>query len=445
MHIGFVGSKIRLDHVRKVVDTFFTDITPVYVEDEHDYYNEKSESSLLRLQNKLNGIIFCGELQHEFYNNLFSPQIPCSYFRKDWSSLQNAMLKLALMGIDFKHTSIDSYTDSAVRHLIGDLDMPADVDTMYVIKRERFQKGYSDSVAKKHMELFHEHKVEGCITALYPVYAILKKQNIPVVYVRPTTEVISRTIHQLIQQYDLRSEKSGNNAILIVQILPKNEYSYIRRDEYLYMHEKIKVAEEIYYFARNTKAAVVSESGDKFVVLMNKDDLLEYTSGFQRFHLIHSIHANTNCDVNIGIGYGFDPSEAKFHANLAIDRLDAESTNLTYIVSNQEDVVGPLNFLISKNEDTPRIEETYVHELAGLTGLSQTAIYNLYTLIEKQKKNCFTCTELSKKLTISQRSSNRMLRRLEAHGLANYVGKKLTGTSGRPSDVYEILLKNHKK
>lgn len=439
MRIGFLGSKVRLDPIKKVVDTFCTDIDPIYIADDKAFYNREIENKLKKMKKDVNGFIFAGELQYHFYNNIFFPDIPCDYVRKDWSSLQNSFLGITLRGIEFTKVSIDSYSSSLIYNLIKDLGVQKSKINIKIIERKSFHKGYIESVYKEHKRMYLNKEVEGCITALAPVYKRLLEKNIPSVYAKPTTDVIIKTINGIKELYDSKLGKHGNIAIIIIQIIPKKEYSYIRKDEYLYMHEKIKVAEEVYYFAKNTKAAVVNEAIDKFVILMNQRDLIEYTNGLQRFYLLNSIYNNTNCDVNIGIGYGFNPSEAKFNANLAIEKADINNKNITYIVSNSDSVIGPLDFLVVK-ENENEIEDKAFLELSRKSEISQSIIYKIYILIEKYKKKTFTSLELSKKLNISQRSASRLLRKLEDCNIARIVGKKMTGTSGRPSDIYEINL-----
>lgn len=438
--IGFLGSAIRIKNIESIIETLFPDIDPIFIREDLAIYQESVALHLKELKPKLDAFVFSGELQHEFYSYIFSPDIPCEYLRKDWSSLQNAFLKISLLGIDFRSVSIDSYTQTSLQNVLKDLSIPESENHIHFIKRRSFHGDYLDQVGLEHLLLYKNKVVTGCVTALYPVYNRLLSEGIPCAYVTPTTETIIKSVQRVIGQLDLKKAQTGHTAFLIVRIIPKKEYSYIRKDEYLYMHEKIKVAEEVYYFARNTKAAVVSESSDQFTILMSKTDLLEYTQGYQCFYLIHSIHVNTNCDVNIGIGYGFDPSEAKHNASTAIERLDVSQKNMTYVVPKEGSVIGPLSFLQEENTPNPRYEESHFVFLSKETGISQTQLYELYVLMEKQKKSSYTANDLSKNLSLTQRTTNRLLLKLQEFGYAVHVGKLLTGKSGRPSDVYEISL-----
>lgn len=440
MKIVFVGSKRRLSYIEEVVKKLFAEINPIYIEDESPYHNEEIAKKLKDIKTGIQGVIFAGELQHEYYNSIFFPNIPCDYLKKDWTSLQNALLKISLKGVSFCNVSIDSYPYSSVQHMYKNLEIDNYTSGIRVIQRREFKEGYINLVIDDHVQFYESGQVSGCVTALYQVYEALSKRGIPCAYARPTTDIIINTIEHIIDIYEHQKNHTGHIAIMIIEIMPKKAYSYVRQDEYLYMHEKLKVAEEIYYFARNTHAAVVSESIDKFTILMNKDTLMSYTHGLQRFYLMNGIHNKTNCDVNIGIGYGFNPSEAKFNAQMASEKFSLEDTNVTYIVPKVNALIGPLNFLSGDDVQINRIEDHYIRSLSKQIGLSQVQLYKLYQIMEREKRTAYTSSELCDKLEVSRRNANRIVRKLEDSGYAHNVGKRLTGESGRPSDVYEINL-----
>jgi hypothetical protein len=440
MRIGFLCSEARTSCIQNVIDTFFPDIDPIYLIDDLYYFSTETEKKLLGVKDLVNGFIFGGELQFHYYNYIFQPNIPCDYVSKDWSSLQNALLSIGRLGIDFSSVSIDSYSVATVRNIYHDTGLMLNETEVKIIDRKVFGKQYIDYVVEKHQSFYAKGEVKGCITALAPVHQQLTEKNIPCVYAHPTIEIVSKTVEKIRNQYEFQKGKSASFAMILINLIPKQEHSSIRKDEYLYMHEKIKVAEEVYFFAKDTNAAVLNDSLDKFIILMNRNDLIEYTNGLQKFYLINEIHNNTNFDINMGIGYGFTPGQAKFNANLAIEKFDGHTKNMAYVVIDSSSILGPIDFLAHSPKDEVFSEEHLFLELSKMSGISKSILWNLYSLIEKNKKNTYTSSELSKKLCISQRSSSRMLRKLEDSHLARIVNKEVTGTSGRPSDIYEITL-----
>lgn len=441
MKLTILGSKIRIDSIRQVIEEWFPDLTVHYILDDKHYYTEAIMHKIEKALPKTECLLFAGEVQYNIYNYKIPQNIICDYLKKDWTSLQIAFLRATTLGIDFKNVSIDSYSQSSVKGILMDLGINCDSNAPHFIMRRNFNKEYADILANEHQELYESGDVSGALTAIAPVYEILESRNIPCVYARPSTDAILKTINHMKQQWEEHQNKYGLTAIMMIQVIPKPEYSYMRRDEYLYAHEKLKVSEEVYFFSRNTNAAVISESADLFMILINKSDLINYTDGYQRMYLMNSILANTNCDINVGIGYGFHPMEAKFNALTAMDKFSHRDKNAVYVVPKMNEVIGPIHFLDKTASRDHRFDENCFEVIAKNVGISQTLLYALYSLMEKQKKNHFTSPELAKKLNLSQRSANRLLLKLENNKLAFYVGKNLTGKSGRPSDVYEIRLK----
>ncbi len=445
MKILFVGSSIRITIIEKLVESLFTFIEAFYIKTDETEFNQKTAEQMNYYKECIDGCLFGGELHYQFYNSIFSSQIPCNYIRKDWSSLQTAFLKITLQEIDFRQVSIDSYSFSSIQKVLNDLGISLKTNTIKIIKRRKFDSAYIETVFREHLFLYKNKQIKGCITALQPVYYSLREKKIPCVYIQPTSEIINKSINNLLEECTKRSSCNACIAMLELRIIPKKEYSYIRHDDYLYMHEKLKVADEVFYFVKNTKAAVICESFDRFLILMNRKTLTQYTNGLQQFFLIDSIHNNTNCDVNIGIGYGFNPSEAKQNAITACEKLDENCKNIIYIVPHENAVLGPFNFLTNTISEKSQTEEKYFTTVSEITGISQVLLYKLYTVIEKEKKSTFMMSELGRKLHLSQRNSSRLMQKLEKNRLAKFIGKQLTGKSGRPKDIFEIKIDPKKK
>lgn len=437
MKIGLLGTQYRINRMKLVIEKYFPEIQPIYFHEKSYYYEPELGDELIKAKNNLDGFVFAGELVFQNYNKIFYPDVPTAYIAKDWTSLQSALLNASLKGIDIGRVSIDSYASSMVDEIYSGLELQ---ESVHILKRGVFNSAYAERILGEHIHFFESGQVSGCITSISSIYDRLTKLDIPTVYVYPTTEAIVKAINHVKDTYDVLHSLTQDVVILIIHIVPKKEYSHIRKDEYLYTHEKIKVAEEVYYFAKNTNAAVVSDSLNQFIVLMNQKDFLEYTNGLQRFYLLNSIQANTDCDVNIGVGYGNNPGIAKYNANLAIEKCDGKQVNQTYIVSNSHTIIGPLDFL-TKNDTTQAIDEKVFADLTSRSQISQNLIFKIYTLMEKNKRNSFTTLELAQLLNMSQRNASRLIHKLEDSGFAQLVGSKSSGSHGRPSDVYWIDFK----
>ena len=382
--------------------------------------------------------IFGGELLYKLYYQIFYPDVLCYHIKKDSSSLLNALLSLACQGIDVTKVSIDNYAPSTLARILSDIGVGQ--HEIRLLRQESYSRQYFLRLFEEHKALYEAGETNACITTLTFIYKELMQAGIPVVYSRPTTDNIIKTIQHAKDEYLLkRTSRSNYLAVMMIHIRPKPEFSYIYRDEYLMNHERLKAEEELYFFAKNRRAFVISRSWDHYAVLMNQTDLAEYTNDFETLPLLSDILNNTNCTAYIGIGFGFNPSEAFFHGNLALEKAVFAEENCTYIVYNPGSVSGPLYFAEIEKELQNKSQIPF-SELAKAAGISEAKLRSIYSLMEKTRKNHFTAAELARHLKISLRTANRLIANLEAHDLAQFFSLETTGNAGRPKNIYEIKL-----
>ena len=85
-------------------------------------------------------------------------------------------------------------------------------------------------------------------------------------------------------------------------------------------------------------------------------------------------------------------------------------------------------------------EREHLREIVERTGISAIKLQQLMLLVERTKKTLFTAAELAEHLHISLRSANRLLASLEENGLACLSGQTVTGSAGRPGNIYHIFM-----
>ena len=122
--IGFIGSHVRMELIRSIIPERFPELhIEIYENDRYDYCQEM-EQDLRKLRERVDGVVFGGELQFKLYQNLFEPDIPCTYIQKDSASLLNSLLALSWQKADVSRVSVDNYTPSTVAILLADAGIP---------------------------------------------------------------------------------------------------------------------------------------------------------------------------------------------------------------------------------------------------------------------------------------------------------------------------------
>lgn len=437
--LGFVGSHVRIGLIRQIIPETFPEIqAEIYENDRYDYCPEM-ERDLWALKRKVDGVIFGGELQFKLYQSVFEPDIPCTCIQKDSVSLLNSFLALSWRKADISRVSVDNYSPSTVRKILADAGITE--NNVKILRRRNWTGGeaYYEALYQEHRKLYQEGAVDGCVTTLIFVHDRLKADGIPVVYSRPTTDNITKTVARLKQECLERKHISeGNLAVLAVRITPKEDLFYQSQSEYLESQEKLKAAEELYYFAKNARATVIQQSDEQFVLLINRVDLMNYSNGLESLPFLHLILDNCKCTVSLGIGFGYSPGEARSNAGLALKKAVQREGSCTYIVHNANSITGPVNF-VNPQVSQKLEEKESLRALAEKTGISASKLYRINLLRERTKKSLFTANELAEQLNLSVRGASRLLNALEEHELAALSGQTVSGKAGRPGNIYRIL------
>lgn len=438
--LGFVGSHVRMTLIREIIPETFPEIRfEIYENDRYDYCPEM-EKDLRALKRRVDGVIFGGELQFKLYQNMFEPDIPCTCIQKDSVSLLNSFLSLSWRKADISRVSVDNYSPSTVRKILGDAGITE--NNVKVLRRRQLGtvgEKYFEELYQEHRKLYLEGAVDGCITTLIFVHDRLAADKIPVAYSRPTTDNITRTVARIKRECLERSHMAeGNLAVLAVRITPKEDIFYQSQHEYLENHEKLKAAEELYYFAKNARATVIQQSDEQFILLMNRVDLMNYSNGLESLQFLQLIRDNCKCSVSLGIGFGYTPGEARSNAGLALKKAAQGEGSRTYIVHNADSITGPVNF-VNPQASQKSEEQEMLQTLAEKTGISASKLYRINLLRERTKKSLFTTSELAEQLNLSVRGASRLLNALEENGLVCLSGQTISGKAGRPGNIYRIL------
>lgn len=440
MKIGFIGTSIRMEIVRKILAEYFPEVEAEIYVDEGYIFSSKTADYLVRMRENIDGMVFGGELQYEIYQDIFSGRVPCTHIRKDSSSLINALLSLAQKKVDITKISVDNFSYATIRQIMEDAGV--EKNDIIILRRRAFRSNeekYYEDLFRQHMELYRAGKTTGCATTLSFVYDRLCAEGIPATYLRPTTDNIVKTINRIHELYrEKLQKKDGRLAVLLLRLTPRDEVAYQFQSEYIESHEKLKAAEEIHYFAKSAGATVITQSDDQFTIIMNRSALMEYTNELQAFPLLHFIRDNSECDFSLGIGFGDTPGDARMNAVMALKKACQVPKSGTYIVYNNKSVTGPVEF-VSQSGGSSVWERELFSSLSKSTGISEDKISRLYMMLERKKKPFFTVNELSAYLNISVRAANRIANALEENGLVKVVGQTNKGKVGRPGNLYEFL------
>ncbi|WP_432663124.1 hypothetical protein R9X47_21375 [Wukongibacter baidiensis] len=440
LKIGIVGHRRRMQKINETAKAYFKNIEIVTILIDEIPNTTEFVKMIKSAEQYLDGIIFTGHVPYDILINVMIPKIPWDYIPRDYSQLLRTFLEAILIHKKsiFK-VSIDSYDMDTVLRVYDEIGIEKDQLNIFIADQSLYDDNFFQYLKSFHEKNFYENKVSCCITGLSNVYTYLVSKNIPCLSLDPTADVIKQTLHRFQLRNEANINKSSQIVVLSIEIDLTSEYSLISENEYQIMVEKMKVSEDIYLFAQKIQGAVVEVGVRGYLIFCTKSILERETKNLQKLDLLKVISENTSNTLSVGIGYGITAREAKYSANLGMQRAKKNGGNQAFVVYNGKNFVGPI--LADKDEDDPQkvlIDETF-HNIANETELSINTIFKLHCIAEQNKKDCFTPKELAADFGVTLRSMNRILEKLEKGGYAEIVGKRVMSNAGRPSRIIKIL------
>ena len=137
MKIGFIGTSIRMEIVRKILAEYFPEVEAEIYVDEGYIFSQKTADYLVRMRENIDGMVFGGELQYEIYQDIFSGHVPCTHIRKDSSSLINSLLSLAQKKVDITKISVDNFSYATIRQIMEDAGV--EKNDIIILRRRAFR------------------------------------------------------------------------------------------------------------------------------------------------------------------------------------------------------------------------------------------------------------------------------------------------------------------
>ena len=159
------------------------------------------------------------------------------------------------------------------------------------------------------------------------------------------------------------------------------------------------------------------------------------TDNLYNIELFENLKNQIFNSISIGIGYGETAIEAKYNANIAMEKAKQKGENILYVIYSGNRIYGPIKY--NNTDDSLEINKRF-YKIADESQVSLNKIFQIYNIIEREQKKNFTSKELATKCGISIRSMDRIIEKLENAGYIEIVGKNIITQYGRPSRIIKI-------
>ena len=438
--LGVIGHGRNIKKVVEVSNVYFTDIEITEIQLVLADQIDSIVKYLHAQEQYFDGIIFTGKIPYDLMNHAMHSKTPWVYIDQNHSQLQRTLLEASfLKQYDLLNVSIDSYDKATVYNAYSEVGIDCDQLTLRISELDIFDPEFLNDLKAFHIHNYNHENSSFCITGVSSIYEALISENIPCMLLNPTVDTIKQTIHSLKLKKRSQVNEGSQIVALSIEIDLGNAYSLINENEYQVMLEKTKITEEIYLFAQRIQAAVIEVGVREYLLFSTKNIIELETKNMQNLTLLKDIEDKTFSTVSVGIGFGVTAREAKYNANLGMQRSKRSGGNQAFSVIDGI-FEGPMTSVRTNVSEVSEIIDSTYQTIADASGISINTIFRLHCIMDENKKDCFTSKELADQFGNSNRSMNRILEKLELAGYVEVVGKKVVEGAGRPSRIVKLKL-----
>lgn len=338
--------------------------------------------------------------------------------------------------LDFSRVYIDFISDHnnylGVKDTLDERDMPITVSLTEVTDQ------IYEEVLNEHIKLWEDGKIDLSLTRMSNIVDDLTLHGIPHLFLFPSPDSVVQQFKQFVSELAVIHLAESRIAIGHVAIV-NADISKQNINEWEL--QQMLLHKSLLEFSTEQKVPFfIQKSNGLLEIISSYKDLMLFTNNLSQCLLMSNLGKTLPFTVNIGWGLGNTMYKARTNAQSANNLSISSQTPGTYIVTEEDQVIGPLgeeNCLEYRNGSNE-----YIQRISEEMDISTLQLQKIFAVISKTGKNEFTAEELAYQLGVTARSANRILNRLEEKGAAIILYKKQEKLRGRPKKVYRILFAN---
>lgn len=290
----------------------------------------------------------------------------------------------------------------------------------YYLQKYDYQKTEAEYL-EEYLKKIKSREINCVFTAFGYIYSALKEKNIPVYRVQATNSEIKKEFKNLLDRIKMSKAENSKISVEIIKILKSERISNN------ILSDKLQFEKELLAYSQMVDGNIQTLGNDEYLILSNKG-LLNAPENINTILSIIKNYSSKGLIISIGIGEGNTMFLSEKNARIAL-KISMGNGNNSIFFSDGSEVKGPLmekREILYKNSSDRKILE-----VSKNTGVSALYLEKIKSVIKKQDKNSFTSVELAEFLNISERSTNRIIKKIIESGYASVEYENSFG-AGRP-------------
>ena len=413
-----------------------------YAEISYHPYSSMTELTELYLEHakKFDGILFSGRLPYDHVKrNLPCMDVPHHYLEmqdRDFYLLVARLLAqnphLNFHRVYFDTASLEVEDKRMIKYIreVFPKDRMPELQIMfdYSAYRKDFDSFY-ERLMDGYREKWNNGELEIAVTRVTNLAKWMEKERIPHILFQPCPATIMEGFLNLLHDIEIAQMEKSLTACCVIRI---NKDQPTER-EYTILKERLEQ-----FNSEQNMVFVLRRDNDSFEAVTSRATVQKLTSNNTTCLLTSYLYEVLPFSTHIGWGIGYDIVTAHKHARLAIRESVMDPHQYTYLVNEEENMIGPLcgdrtiSYQIRPDARTIRI--------ANELGIAAINLQKILSLQKNRQMKEFSASDLVFYLDITPRSATRILKKLVEHGAAVQINRINLNGRGRPTAIYEIDL-----
>ncbi|MFZ7101944.1 MAG: hypothetical protein ACOWWO_04690 [Peptococcaceae bacterium] len=352
-------------------------------------------------------------------------------------------LNVALTLLNFYHQfnkkfneinfSIDIPGAENVRRVLKELSFNQTnifINDLYYLLHEKNEAFITDNFVHYHYELWQEGKIDLAITSIAAVERQLKALGVNCLGMPMPEKNILNALVEASSIGKLNFNKGMQIAIGFICL-------HNLQDNIGIFHE---LHGKLVNFANEIDASLQYLGNDLYILYMTRNGLEYITNFYQDLYIIPEINHLFNINLSFGLGLGLTTKEAERNAQTALTLARESGGNCAFVISSENKVIGPLNKgvrnYLFKTDNIKHLE------VAKKTGIGIINLSKIFEFLKLRKYEPFTSLDLANYLQVSQRSSERFIKKLVDKHYCQIIGTEANYQKGRPRALY-LITRDH--
>jgi hypothetical protein len=430
IRLGILGADDSLPIIQSVVEEYKEFVCLPVV-----YWNESEILDLIRpLASEVDMWLFSGQVPYSIAKQSGEIEVPLFYVPHTGASLYRTLLQAYYTNqIPISQLSFDTYERGEVERLLEEADIKEPVPHI-----KHYEGGISaQELASYHYDLWRQGKTKAAVTCLRTAHLEMEKMGMPVYRVLPARSAVEAVVQTIIRTGEMLHVQDAQVAVQMIEVdsMMITSPEAFSTDEIYKM--ELKATEKLLQYTKKVQGSLKCAGPGRYVIFTTRGALKEMTASYKTIPSEEEMAHLYDEIVACGIGIGRTAYEAEIQAGKAFLHAKHCGRGAWMVAFDDGTIAGPLG----KGERIRySLGDEELRQLASRTSLSAATLGKLQAVLRKRGKNEIEAHELAVYMGILPRSARRILKELEAAGLAEAIGETSPYPRGRPRKVYRIFL-----